>query len=265
MKKIAFLKNKKVMKIILIICICLIAVAAIVISIIVKTVGKDNTAIKKTTAKETKKVLVTTTIKKEKKTEKVAEATTTLAQTTANQTTTQKETTNNQPETTLQTETTTISPETTANTINTSSSDSELLVEAKKYVGDYRAYLNEVLEYTNQVRAEQGKAPLVLDEKLSEAAMARALENSKKNIISHVRPNGTEWHSILISAALTYGAAAENIAAGQNSATAVVEAWKGSPGHYANMISDSYKKLGVGLVIDPSNSFGYTWVQLFTD
>ena len=76
-----------------------------------------------------------------------------------------------------------MTPETTTNTPVTGNSDAALLAEAKKYVNDYRTYLNEVLEYTNQVRAEQGKAPLVLDDKLSEAAMARALENSNKNTI----------------------------------------------------------------------------------
>lgn len=60
---------------------------------------------------------------------------------------------------------------------------------------------------------------------------------------------------------ISYTAAGENIAYGQPTAQAVMDAWMNSPGHRANILNRSYTQIGVGAVSD-SNGILY-WTQDF--
>lgn len=57
-------------------------------------------------------------------------------------------------------------------------------------------------------------------------------------------------------------AGGENIAYGQRSPQEVVTAWMNSPGHRANILSNKFNKLGVG--VHEVNGTIY-WTQLFTN
>jgi len=57
---------------------------------------------------------------------------------------------------------------------------------------------------------------------------------------------------------ITYRSAGENIARGQTSPQAVVNAWMNSSGHRANILSSSFTQIGVGYVAD-----GKYWTQMF--
>jgi uncharacterized protein YkwD len=58
-----------------------------------------------------------------------------------------------------------------------------------------------------------------------------------------------------------YSAAGENIAKGRLSASAVVQGWMNSPGHRANILSNNYTQIGIGLATD-STGTNY-WTQMF--
>ena len=58
-------------------------------------------------------------------------------------------------------------------------------------------------------------------------------------------------------------AAAENIAAGSNTAESVVNQWMNSEGHRNNIMNPDYTKLGVGMA--KGGSYGTYWTQCFTD
>ena len=60
-----------------------------------------------------------------------------------------------------------------------------------------------------------------------------------------------------------YQSAGENIAAGQNSPAAVMNSWMNSEGHRNNILSASYKHIGVGMKHEPNSIYGEHWVQLF--
>lgn len=116
---------------------------------------------------------------------------------------------------------------------------------------DYaKAY--EALTYTNQVRAKVGRPALKMDKELLETAMQRAAETQLS--FSHTRPDGT----------LCFTASdrmyAENIACGYSSASAVVNGWRNSSGHYANMIDSQYVSIGIGCFRQGNT---YYWVQCF--
>ena len=95
---------------------------------------------------------------------------------------------------------------------------------------------------------------------LQDAAMLRAKEISVK--FSHTRPNGSSCFTVLSELGISYGTAGENIAAGYSSSQSVMEGWRSSSGHYQNIISSKFKKIGIGVNIINNQ---YYWVQIFSN
>lgn len=144
--------------------------------------------------------------------------------------------------------------------------DDELRAEADSLAATYMGYYQEVLNLVNQIRAEVGVAPLTLDVTLCNAASMRALEMDYADNFLHSRPDGRECFTAMSYYGISYGAAGENIAAGYGSPAAVVEGWRNSEGHYANMINPNFTKLGVGYC-NAATEYGWShnWVQMFSD
>ena len=138
----------------------------------------------------------------------------------------------------------------------------ELLSEGRSAKSNNRTQINAVLSYTNKYRKEAGVANLKLDENLSTAACMRAVEMAYSGNFSHTRPDGTSCFSVLSEVGANYGTVGENIAKGQANAKGATEWWRNSSGHYQNMISKDFKKMGVGVF---KYNGTYYWVQLFTD
>ena len=122
-------------------------------------------------------------------------------------------------------------------------------------------YATRVAELVNAERAEVNLPALQLDASLSTAATIRAQEIATK--FDHERPDGSRPYTVLSEAGISYGYAAENIAAGQKSPAAVVSAWMNSAGHRTNMLATAANKIGVGSYTAPDGTI--YWVQLFTD
>jgi uncharacterized protein YkwD len=68
-----------------------------------------------------------------------------------------------------------------------------------------------------------------------------------RSYFSHTDPDGQSPGDRLNASGVSWSAWAENIAAGQPTAEAVLEAWLGSPGHRANIENCSLTQHGVGL------------------
>ena len=124
----------------------------------------------------------------------------------------------------------------------------------------YTDLINEVYEITNNYRSLVGVPSLTLDSSLVEAANIRAKELSDS--FSHTRPNGSSCFTVLSELGLSYGTAGENIAAGYSSSQSVMEGWRSSSGHYQNIISSKFKKIGIGVNIINNQ---YYWVQIFSN
>ena len=124
----------------------------------------------------------------------------------------------------------------------------------------YTDLINEVYEITNNYRSLVGVSSLTLDSSLVEAASIRAKELS--NSFSHTRPNGSSCFTVLSELGISYGTAGENIAAGYSSSQSVMEGWRSSSGHYQNIISSKFKKIGIGVNIINNQ---YYWVQIFSN
>ena len=117
----------------------------------------------------------------------------------------------------------------------------------------------QVLSLVNAERTKAGLKPLTASPTAQKAAQVRAGEIVRS--FAHTRPNGSSFSSALTEAGVSYRGAGENIAYGQPTAQAVMQAWMNSPGHRANILNAKYTHLGVGYTVVNGTPY---WVQLFT-
>ena len=113
----------------------------------------------------------------------------------------------------------------------------------------------QVAALVNAERAKAGLSPLTLDTELSANAAVRAQEIVEK--FDHTRPDGSKFSTAVTIEWRTVG---ENIAYGQSSPEAVMNAWMNSSGHRANILNADFDKIGVGVVRSGGRLY---WVQLF--
>jgi hypothetical protein len=114
----------------------------------------------------------------------------------------------------------------------------------------------QVVELTNEERAQNGLPPLKENTELNYAADQYAEQMSESGVLSHTGPDGSQpWDR---AEAVGYEAQTmgENIAAGQKTPEQVVADWMNSPGHRANILNPKYTEIGVGY----DDNF---WVQNF--
>lgn len=141
----------------------------------------------------------------------------------------------------------------------------DLIPGAEENRKKYKSEINEVLEIINSYREEEGLEPLVLDDKLTTVACARAEELAWSGRHSHYRPNNKFFSSILKDAGITKGNAGENIGWGYPDAASVCEAWKNSQTHYENIMNPEFTRIGIGVAADPDPKGKLCWSQLFID
>ncbi|MBP6859633.1 MAG: CAP domain-containing protein [Candidatus Magasanikbacteria bacterium] len=104
----------------------------------------------------------------------------------------------------------------------------------------------QIVELTNQARAEKNLPPLVVVSKLDLSAQNKAEDMALGQYFAHTKDNKS-LSSWLRGASYNYEVAGENLAVGFSTAQGIVQAWKKSPTHYANLIDPDFKDLGVGL------------------
>jgi uncharacterized protein YkwD len=128
-----------------------------------------------------------------------------------------------------------------------------------------------VLSAVNGLRAKAGCPALVMDARLTAAARAHARAMAEQNFFGHAGKDGSRFSSRIKGQGYSYRAAAENIAAGQSSATAVVKSWWGSSGHRRNILNCAMRETGIALVHQADDRplrgsrhpLRYYWVQVF--
>ena len=130
-------------------------------------------------------------------------------------------------------------------------------------------YARQVFDLTNDYRRENQLNMLQYNMKTQDASDLRALEAAV--YFSHTRPNGNKWNTI--TSDWRYGG--ENIALGYQTPHYVMNAWKNSPGHNANLLygqnagSTPFQGLSVGVfhqLIFDGNYYreSISWSQNFT-
>lgn len=104
----------------------------------------------------------------------------------------------------------------------------------------------QIVALTNETRIENGLPVLTVVEKLNTSAQYKANDMAEKEYFAHTENNKTVTSWLKLSG-YEYETAGENLAVGFSTAQDIVDAWKKSPTHYANLVDTDFMNLGVGL------------------
>ncbi|CCO07965.1 CAP domain-containing protein [Desulforamulus hydrothermalis] len=119
-----------------------------------------------------------------------------------------------------------------------------------------------MLNLINKERAAKGLKPLAMDAKLSQIARLKAQDMIDKNYFSHQSPTYGSPFDMMKNNGITYHYAGENLAGAPDVNTAHTNLMD-SPTHRANILSERYSKVGIGVV--NGGPYGKMYVQEFTD
>ncbi len=131
-------------------------------------------------------------------------------------------------------------------------------VPSNQSLGGFEA---QVLSLTNQMRAQAGLQPCAgTDANLNRSAKAKSEDMATNNYFAHESPTYGDPFAMMRNFGVTFNSAGENIAMGQQTPQAVVDAWMNSPGHRANIMNGSFTHLGVGYIVKDGKPY---WTQQF--
>ena len=123
---------------------------------------------------------------------------------------------------------------------------------------ELRAALDEV----NAFRDGQGVRPLGLQDQLTAAARAHALDMARNGYLSHVSKDGrTLVQRVTDAGYANWTAIGENIASGMKSWHDALLGWEQSAEHRANLLSADFAEIGLGSAGGADGR--YYWVQVF--
>lgn len=97
------------------------------------------------------------------------------------------------------------------------------------------------------------------NQKLAHAARKHSVDMASNNFLSHTGSDGGTVVERTTNAGYDYRVLAENIAGGQQSSTAAVNAWLNSSGHCANIMSPELKEIGAACVRDLHADYETYW------
>ena len=120
------------------------------------------------------------------------------------------------------------------------------------------SYEKEVIRLVNEIRAENGLRELNYNWELCRVARYKSQDMKDNRYFSHTSPIYGSPFQMMKSFGISYKTAGENIARGQATPSAVVNAWMNSAGHRANILNASFIEIGVGYVAG-----GNYWTQMF--
>lgn len=124
--------------------------------------------------------------------------------------------------------------------------------------------VNQVLIATNDKRTSMGLGPLQINEKLNQAALAKAQHMFGEQYWAHSAPDGTQPWTFIKNADYVYKYAGENLARDFDTTNEMVEAWMNSPTHKENIINPNFTEIGLAVLNGTLNGFNTTLVvQMF--
>lgn len=138
---------------------------------------------------------------------------------------------------------------------------------------DYSSTEIEALGLINSYRQENGLPALGLSDEISTASARYAHDMAKYDAYripeAHITgpsdyyPEGANLTVRMNAEGYEASSYGENIAAGQESASEVFTDWQNSPDHNAMMLNPEMTAVGIGLVENPSTSYGEFWATDF--
>ncbi len=107
--------------------------------------------------------------------------------------------------------------------------------------------LQQVVDLTNQRRAEHGLGALAVHAVLNAAAQGHSQDQAARDTMSHTGSDGSNPGDRIARAGYRFSAWAENVAMGYPDAASVMAGWMNSPGHRANILNGNVTQIGIGL------------------
>lgn len=126
----------------------------------------------------------------------------------------------------------------------------------------FAAMEQEIVRLVNQERISRGLSPLTENWEISRVARIKSQDMIDQNYFSHDSPVYGTPFKMLKDFGISYTAAAENIASGQQTAQQVMNAWMTSSGHKANILNPNFNKIGVGIARKGATG-SYYFTQMF--
>ena len=123
------------------------------------------------------------------------------------------------------------------------------------------SYEQQVFELVNKERVARGLGTLKYSTDVAYVARVKSQDMIDKKYFAHESPTYGSPFKMMEKFGLRFSAAGENIAYGQKTAADVMNAWMNSAGHRANILSQTYTTIGVG-VAKAANGTLY-WTQEF--
>jgi uncharacterized protein YkwD len=116
----------------------------------------------------------------------------------------------------------------------------------------------------NTYRAQNRLPALKLSVNLTKSAKWMAADMARQDILDHTDSLGRSFSRRISSFGYTGSTRGENIAGGTNgTAQAMFNMWKASAVHKKNMLSASYKVIGIGRAYRANTMLGWHWATDF--
>jgi uncharacterized protein YkwD len=140
------------------------------------------------------------------------------------------------------------------------------------HLGDWQSEGLKLLETINSARAQARQcgaqafaatASLAWNGTLATAAENHSRAMANQNFFDHKDHEGRTPGDRAELAGYNATLIGENIAAGHDSASQVVQGWLASPEHCANLMNPAYRELGAAYAIDAKSDAGIYWTSLF--
>lgn len=119
--------------------------------------------------------------------------------------------------------------------------------------------VSEAVRLISLYRAKNGLKPVTIDPVLMKIASVHADRMARMDTMSHVLPGEGSFQQRLSDGGFRASMAAENVAAGQPTLPLVLEAWRKSPGHNANLLLSDISKIGIALSVTEHGKYKYYW------
>lgn len=123
-------------------------------------------------------------------------------------------------------------------------------------------YETQLLQWINQERVSKKLAPLTLQSQLNAAALAHSVDMACNNFMDHTGSDKSTYSQRIKAQGYKAAKDNENIYAG-GPAQDAFDWWKGSPIHYANMMSSQVTQIGIGYAFYSGSKYGGYYTLTF--
>ncbi len=120
--------------------------------------------------------------------------------------------------------------------------------------------ISDLLKAVNAYRAQNGRGPLMFNSSLTLAAVNYAKLLGDRNYFSHDGIDGSTPEFRIRAAGYRGSFRGETLAAGQNSAQAVLIIWQNSPAHSRVLLDPTAVEVGIGYYYSAGGYYGTYWV-----